>query len=144
MAINGKEEFDVDIASPIHSFGFDFVEPENDPNVNGPFFVDSTFTMDFYRLGSLVGTHTFTAPNDAASFVGVWMTDAFDQVQLREPIGDIENELFGTFYTGKSLPTGVPDGGSGLAMLGGVCGVLASASSFRRARRTASGKTFNG
>jgi len=143
MGINGTEQFDVSFANPVHSFGFDIVEVQNDPNLNGVPFVDSTFTMDFYSLGLLVGTHTFNAPNDAASFVGVWLNDAFDQVQLRETVGGIENEFFGTFYSGKTLPTGVPDGGSGLAMLGGVCGVLASASSLRRARRTTAGNVLD-
>jgi hypothetical protein len=142
MGLNDKEQFNVSFANPVHSFGFDLVEPQNDPNVNAPF-VDSTFTMEFYSLGLLVGTHTFNAPNDAASFVGVWMNNTFDQVQLRETVGGIENEFFGTFYSGKTLPTGVPDGGSSLAMVGGVCGLLASASSLRRARQTAAGNVLN-
>ena len=33
LAISGRESFDVHIATgPVFSFGFDFVEPENDPN----------------------------------------------------------------------------------------------------------------
>lgn len=143
MGINGKEQFNVSFANPVHAFGFDIVEVQNDPNLNAAPFVDSIFTMDFYRLGLLVGTHVFNAPNDAASFVGVWMNNTFDQVRLRETVGGIENEFFGTFYSGKALPTGVPDGGSSLAMVGGVCGLLASASSLRRARQTPAGTVLN-
>lgn len=135
MAINGKEQFEVTFDNPIHSFGFDIVEVEKDPNLNGSF-VDSTFILNFYKLGSLVGTHSFNPPNDTVSFVGVSLSTAFDQVELIESVGAEGNEFFGAFYSGKAAPAGVPDSGSSLAMLGSFCGILASARALRRTRNT--------
>jgi len=136
MALNGNEEFSVTFDNPVHSFGFDIVEVETDPNLNGAF-IDSTFSLNFYSLGSLVGTHDFNTPNDTASFVGVSLSQAFDQVQLIERVGGIENEFFGGFYTGKTAPRSVADSGSSGAMLGGVLGVLASVRALRSRQQTA-------
>lgn len=41
----------------------------------------------------------FNAPNNTASFVGVWSDIAFNKVQIRETSGGIDNEYFGRFYT---------------------------------------------
>lgn len=136
MGINGVEQFDVSFNQATYSFGFDFVEPERDPNVNAPF-VDSTFELSFYSAGALVGTHTFNAPNDVAAFVGVSSSSPFDKVEVRETTGNIENEFFGTFYSGQRRFSSVPDGGNGLIMLGGACGILFSARGWQRARRGA-------
>ncbi len=43
IAISGVENLNVALASEIFSFGFDFVEPENDPNGGGSISVDSVF-----------------------------------------------------------------------------------------------------
>lgn len=110
LAISGTEEFNVTIDSGlVHSFGFDFVEPENDPNVNGTF-AESTFTVTLLDGASSVGSFQFSRPNDSAEFVGVWADagQAFDHVQVRETIGGVENEFFGQFYTGEAAPVPEP------------------------------------
>ncbi|NQU20936.1 MAG: hypothetical protein HQ567_06600, partial [Candidatus Nealsonbacteria bacterium] len=107
LAISGLESADIDIsvgASPLHSFGFDFVEPQFDPNVNAPFF-ESTFSVTLKNDTTTVGSFTFERPNDSVQFVGVWTTDpseAFDRVEIRETVGGIENEFFGEFYAGTA------------------------------------------
>ncbi|MCO5296595.1 MAG: hypothetical protein M9921_07045 [Fimbriimonadaceae bacterium] len=108
LAISGTEEFNVTVNSGlVYSFGFDFVEPENDPNVNATF-VESTFTVTLLNGASTVDSFQFARPNDSAEFVGVWADAAFDRVQVRETIGGIDNEFFGQFYTGTSAPVPEP------------------------------------
>ena len=110
LAISGFEEFDVTVDSGlVHSFGFDFVEPETDPNVNATF-EDSTFSVTLKNGAATVGSFSFTRPNDSAEFVGVWTDtgEAFDRVLVRETIGNNENEFFGQFYTGTAAPVPEP------------------------------------
>lgn len=111
IAINSFENMDVSFAAPVFSYGFDFVEPEFCcPNINAPF-VDSTFNLALFSDTTPVGAFTFNAPNDIAAFVGVWTDTQFNNVQIRENIGGIDNEFFGEVYTGsRRLP-----GCSGLA-----------------------------
>ncbi len=99
LAVNGLESFDIDIDNPINSFGFDFVEPQFDPNVNSPF-IDSTFEVTLLNSGTIIDSFEFTRPNDLASFVGFRSNLLFDKVELRETIGTADNEFFGSFYTG--------------------------------------------
>jgi hypothetical protein len=111
IAINDLENLDVSFATPVYSYGFDFVEPQfSTPNINAPF-VDSTFAVSLFSDATLVGAFTFNAPNDVAAFAGVWTDMAFNNVQIREIVGGIENEFFGEVYTGdRRIP-----GCSGLA-----------------------------
>ena len=92
-----NDNLDVTLAASAYSFGFDFVEPEFDPYVNAPF-IDSEFTVTLKSAGSAVGNFTFNAPNDIAAFVGVWNTEPFDFVEIRETIGGNENEFYGQFF----------------------------------------------
>ena len=104
LAISGVENLDVNInlGGEVFSFGFEFVEPQFDANVNGPF-VDSTFTVTLLSGATMVNSFSFNAPNDQAAFVGVWSTSdqGFDNVQIRETDGGIGNEFFGEFYVGN-------------------------------------------
>jgi len=99
ISVTDMEHLNVDTASSIYSFGFDFHEPRFDPGLFAPFF-DSTFTVSLFDQGSAVGSFTFNAPNDTAAFVGVSSMSKFDRVEIRETSGGIENEFFGQFYTG--------------------------------------------
>lgn len=127
-----KEDLNIIAAGPVFSLGFDFVEPERDPLVNAPF-VDSTFTVTVKNGAVALFSFTFNAPNDTAAFVGVWGDQAFDRVEIRETIGDDENEFFGRVYTGP-VSISVPEPGS-IALLS--AGLLALAGGWRRARRPA-------
>ncbi|MDY6939150.1 MAG: hypothetical protein SWY16_15955 [Cyanobacteriota bacterium] len=100
LGINGVESFNIDLGDPVNSFGFDFVEPEFDPFVNSPVFIDSTFEITFLNSGSLINSFQFTRPNDIATFVGFSSEFIFDRVEIEEIVGAAENEFFGSFYTG--------------------------------------------
>ena len=133
IAISGTEDLDIAVAlmDPTYAFGFDFVEPEFDPNVNAPF-VESTFEVKLLSGGTVVGSFTFSRPNDQATFVGVWTDFGFDSAEIRETIGANENEFFGQFYAGT---TPIPEPGT-LALLGlGLAGLVAAKR--RRGRRSA-------
>jgi hypothetical protein len=110
ISINDREHLDVAFNAPVYAMGFDFVEPEFDPWVNASF-VDSTFTVTLSQGASVVGSFQFNAPNDTAAFVGVWSTAAFDRASIRETTGDIENEMYGQFYSGATaMPVPEPQG----------------------------------
>ena len=123
IAISGFEHLDVSVnlASPAFSFGFDFVEPELDPNVNAAF-AESTFTVTLLSGGMFVDSFLFSRPNDSAEFVGVWSTAAFDGIEIRETTGGIENEFFGEFYAGTQR---VPEPASILLLVLGSVGIAA-------------------
>jgi len=130
LAINDVESFNVDSATPLFAFGFDFHEPENDPGVNGPF-IDSEFTVTLLNAGSFVDSFMFTRPNDSLQFVGILSTNSFDRVEVRESTGGLENEFFGNFLT-SSTPVPEP---SSVVMFG--VGVLVTACFLsRRCRNT--------
>ena len=96
-----NESIDAVFAAPVFSAGFDFVEVENDPNLNGSF-VDSTFEVTLRNGATSVGSFTFNAPNDTAAFVGVWSETAFDRLEIRETVGTDDNEFYGRFFTGAT------------------------------------------
>jgi len=120
LAISGNEDMDVTVvglSGNVHSLGFEFVEPQTDPMVNGPF-EDSTFTVTLLSGATTVDSFSFNVPNDQAAFVGVWSSPSqgFDALQIRETTGGIGNEFFGDFYMGTQ-PVPVP-GAVLLGMLG--------------------------
>ncbi len=98
IGISDIENLNIDLLNPVNAFGFEFVEPEFDPNVN-QVFVDSTFEVTLFGGGSFVESFIFNAENDIAAFVGVSSDVAFNRVEIREIIGGTENEFFGQFYT---------------------------------------------
>ena len=85
----------------VFSLGFDFVEPQFDPNLNGTF-VDSTFTVMVKNGATSLYSFTFNVPNDTAAFVGVAGDTLFDRLEIRETIGDDANEFYGRVYTGTN------------------------------------------
>ena len=109
LAINGIEQFNVDSAVDIFSFGFDFHEPSlvTPPNpqfpdtCNTPVCVDSTFEITLLDELTNVGSFQFTRPDDSLQFVGVWSSEAFNRIEIRELIGTADNEFFGNFSTGS-------------------------------------------
>lgn len=116
-------------------FGFDFVEPKFDPNLNGTF-VESSFEVTLKNGSSTVHSFTFSRPNDSAQFVGIWTDHSFDRIEIRETTGNAENEFFGQFYTGANFhshPVPLPAAAlMALPLFGGI-GIV----QFIRRRRSA-------
>lgn len=102
IAINSAENLDVGFASPVYSAGFEFTEPlwdANSPYV-GTTPNDSPFIVTL-KLGTTpIGSFGFNAPDNVASFVGVWSDTAFDRMEIREVTPAVDDEYFGEFYTG--------------------------------------------
>ena len=136
ISINAFEDLDVAFAAPVHSFGFDFHEPHFDPNI-GDTFQDSTFTVTLRQGAVTVDSFTFNAPDDVAAFVGASSASLFNNIQIRETVGGVENEFFGQFYTAANLPrSGVPEPDAWAMMLTGLG--LAGGALRRRRAATAS------
>ena len=105
LAVSGQESFDITLAGPATSIGFDFAEP----NVRGPddpaqggcnaTCFDSTFTVTLLSGTTIVGTATYNAPDAQTSFVGITNDVPFDGVAIREVVGGSDNEFWGEFYT---------------------------------------------
>jgi choice-of-anchor C domain-containing protein len=116
IAISGPENLVVDLATPVYSLGFDFVEPSNLENLNGGVlntsYIHSEFTATLKRGGWTVGVFKFDVPPDTAAFVGVSSPEPFDRVEIVETFGAETtggkfggDQFFGQFYTGESRAT---------------------------------------
>jgi hypothetical protein len=122
LAISGLEHLNVENSVHMYSLGWDFVEPQQDPNVNAPF-VESIFTVSLFDHGVPVGDFEFSRPNDSAQFVGVWTDFQFTRAEIRETTGSNENEFFGEFYWCEvPFNTVVPEPSSLLLMGFGALG----------------------
>lgn len=113
LAISGVENFDVEIANAVNAFGFDFVEPTA---AGAPFF-ESTFDVTLFDGATEIGAFEFERPNDVVTFVGVASDESFNRVEIRDRTNTIDNEFFGTFYTGTETAS-TPDPSAILGYLG--------------------------
>lgn len=134
LAINGIEGFNVDSPGPLYAFGFDFHEPNvaspSSPDTCNATCFDSTFAVSLLSGGTLVGSFSFNAPDAQLWFVGVTSTIGFDRIEIRETVGNIDNEFFGNFLISRT-PVPVPEPGT-LALLS--MGLLGMAVAKRRRR----------
>jgi hypothetical protein len=132
IAISDVENLNADLAASVFALGFDFAEPENDPNRGVAPFVDSTFLVTLLQGLIPVGTFTFNEPNDSAAFVGVWSDMSFDRVEIRESVGGTENEFFGQFYTSTRALGAVPEPTT--CLIWGMLGLLGASYSYSKSR----------
>jgi hypothetical protein len=103
IAISDKENLNVDFDSPVYVAGFYFVE-HSTPGIpgcggGGLTCISSTFEATLKLGGVIVGTAQYDAPDDAAIVIGLHSPQPFDRLELREILGDIDNEYWGTFFT---------------------------------------------
>lgn len=127
LAINGVENFDVESGTPLFAFGFDFHEPSSSgpgllDTCNAPCF-DSTFEITLLDGMTPVAVQSFTRPNDSLQFVGIWTSDPFDRIEIRDTTDTIDNEFFGNFTTGTTPapePASLALFGAGLVVLIGA------------------------
>jgi len=130
LALN-TENFDVAIDSLVYSFGFLFHEPSGigappDTCGNVAACTEGTFSVSLFNGIVPVGSLQFNATNDIAAFIGVHSSLGFNRVEIREIIGDFDNEYFGRFYTGaQPLPGGPVPEPSTYALVGSGVGLAA-------------------
>ncbi|MDO8478199.1 MAG: PEP-CTERM sorting domain-containing protein [Candidatus Rokubacteria bacterium] len=128
IAINAVENLNMVSAAPVFAMGFDFVEPALGGSTTDTCFVaictDSTFAVTVKNGSTIIHAFTFNAADDVAAFVGVWSSDAFDRLEIRELNNTIDDEFWGQVYTGDRPLPAVPAPmtlallGAGLAGLG--------------------------
>jgi len=108
IAVNGVEDLNVDIASPVYSFGFDLRESDTAYR-----HVESTFGISLFSGETLLTSFDSFEPSNFElsdgidAFWGVFSDVAFDRVEIRETVGGIDDEGYRAFYTGtvaKSVP----------------------------------------
>ena len=123
-----SENLNVELASSVVAFGFDMYEVSGVPGFNGTF-VDSVFSVSLLNGSDLVNTFTVNAPDNVASFFGFLADGSFDTVEIREIVGNNDNEYFGQFYASQQVfdnslnlvvaPSPAASG-MGMALLGGL------------------------
>lgn len=96
IAIIGPENLNIDIATPINAFGFDFVELTD--SVGG--YIDSTFEIKLFYSDVLIeNSIIFNAQDDRLSFIGLVCENMFNRVEIREVSDNRDDEYYGNFYT---------------------------------------------
>jgi hypothetical protein len=115
IAISGVESFQVGLAAPVYSLGFDFHEPtkhtNNYPDDCFATCFDSTFEVTLLSGGVAIpgASFTYNATDDVLAFVGVWTDFAFDGARIIDVTNTIDDEYWGEFYTGtRSAATPEP------------------------------------
>lgn len=105
IAVNGVEDIDIDIASPVYSFGFYFHEPSlpgsGTDKCDVAQCIDSTFRITLKSGSTVVGSFEFNATDDAAFFVGMLTDVPFSRVEIRDLGGSVDDEFFGQFFLGS-------------------------------------------
>ncbi len=96
----GYEEFEAQSATPIHSLGFELVEPNTTLPPWGGVAVNSAYKVTLYNDDDLVGEFIFDAPDDELAFVGVWSDQVFTRANVIDTTGNEDDEYFGEFWSG--------------------------------------------
>jgi len=96
----GYETLQVQLAAPVYSLGFRFVEPNLTMPFDGGTPANSPYEIVLWNGSAEVGRVTFDAPDDVVGFVGVWSDRPFNRVTIVDTTGNPDNELFGEFFTG--------------------------------------------
>jgi len=124
LGLSGPEDMDVKFASAF-DFGFSIFQP-TDESLCGAVCVEDTFTVTLFNGSSSVGSFTFNPADDVAEFHGYVSTVAFNRAAIRDLTGNIDNEFFGTFFTGESpsVPGTVPEPASMVLAATGLGGGL--------------------
>lgn len=126
LAVNGQEQFNIDSSVDLIAIGFMVVEPDvnKGPNdvvdsCNATCF-DSTFEFEIFKGATSLGSVQVGGFTATGLFFGILSDTPFDRLQIREPIGGIDNEFFGNFLIATGVPAPATLGllGFGLAGLG--------------------------
>ena len=101
IAFNGDENFELDLAAPVHSLAFEYdIQDPDQP----------AFRVDFYLGTSLIGTDKnfrpfrYFSPEGPFNCFAWWLDESFDRVVFSETDSLTQNEYFGRIFTGTDAP----------------------------------------
>lgn len=107
----GYENLEVTFASPVFSFGCDFVQPDVTMPSFGGTPIDSTYEITLFAGSTQVGQVQFQSiPTDVLGFLGIWSTISFDRATMVDitPSQFVDDdEFFGEFFSGTNPPSSV-------------------------------------
>lgn len=79
---------------------------------------DSTYTVTVKKDGSVIGSVVITPPKDSLGVIALRSDDPFDEINIRETAGGIDNEYFGAVFTAQ-----VPEPATALLLGAGLLGL---------------------
>ncbi|CAG0952099.1 hypothetical protein PHYC_00254 [Phycisphaerales bacterium] len=114
IAIDGRENLNIDFDAPMTAFGFDFAEPTTATVLYPPCSqlcpcANSVYHVVLRLNGAEVAAFDFNRPDDTAAFVGVLTDTAFDRAEVHETSGTCDDEYFGQMFTRPFTPPCDPD-----------------------------------
>ncbi|MGD9689769.1 MAG: hypothetical protein AB7K52_08970 [Phycisphaerales bacterium] len=103
IAIDGRENLNVDFSAPVRAAGFMFAEATMTTVLYHPCSglcpcANSSFTVTLLRGGAPVAQFQFSRPDDTTAFVGVSSPTPFDRLEIREVGGTCDDEYFGQIF----------------------------------------------
>jgi hypothetical protein len=110
LSMCGVENFNIATATK-YSFAMSVFQP-NTTAGNGcnAVCVHDQFSVTFYLGSTEVETFTIDPTDGAVTFFGFWLDTGFNSIHVVDLADNIDNEFFGTFYTGTTPHAGDSSG----------------------------------
>jgi hypothetical protein len=103
LAISEQEDLDLEFDTDVIAAAIAIHQPSKGGTGNDTCNVaicqDSTYTVTVKKDGSVIGSVVITPPKDAVGAIALKSDVPFDEINIRETTGGIDNEYFGEVFT---------------------------------------------